>query len=314
MSTQRRIFLFLFLAFGISWAIAGVGALVGVDTEHPAYVALAASCMLGPALAAIIQWKLIERAPWSALALHPKLIRWRGLVITIFIALCIVPLALLVARAGGEVFHVEAFGNVEVSGDRFSASIQEILAERGVTNVSSATHQLAALPGVIILLVLAFSAVFAAFTVNLPFMLGEELGWRGFLFAATAHWAPAQRIALTGPVWGLWHAPLILLGHNYPDHPYAGIVMMMVFCTVLAVLFDHARLRSNSVWAPCVLHGIINGTAGAFALFSTGGHVLVGSPAGLTGVIAITLIALAILLVDQDYRRTFFTTANVPAS
>jgi len=314
MSDQRRISIFLFLAFGITWAVAGVGAMLGVDTDHPGYVPLAAACMLGPSLAAIIQWKLIERAPWSALGLHPKLIRWRGLLFTILIALCIVPLALLVARVGGHFLHIDAFGQVEVSGESFADSIKAILAERGVSDISSTTQQLAELPGVVILLVLAFSAVFAAFTVNLPFMLGEELGWRGFLFAATAHWSPAQRVALTGPVWGLWHAPLILMGHNYPDHPYAGIVMMMVFCTVLAVLFDHARLRSNSVWAPCVLHGIINGTAGAFALFSSGGHALVGSPAGLTGVIAITLIALAILWIDVDYRRTFFANANVPAS
>ena len=31
-----------------------------------------------------------------------------------------------------------------------------------------------------------------------------------------------------GVIWGFWHAPLILQGHNYPQHPWAGVFMMTV--------------------------------------------------------------------------------------
>lgn len=96
------------------------------------------------------------------------------------------------------------------------------------------------------------------------------------------------------------------MGHNYPGHPYVGVPMMMAFCTLLAVLFDHARSRVNSVWGACVLHGIINGSAGAFTLFAWDGHVLVASPAALSGFIAIGLLIVVVFVFDPRYRRSFF--------
>jgi uncharacterized protein len=151
-------------------------------------------------------------------------------------------------------------------------------------------------------------ASFSAFTVNLPFMLGEELGWRGYLFASTSRWSAAKRVAFTGTVWGIWHAPLILLGHNYPGYPFLGIVLMMVFCTLLAMLFDLSRQRSNSVWGPCVLHGIINGSSGAFVLFAWDGHVLLASPAGVAGLVALLVLCIVVFTFDGSYRRSFFRT------
>ncbi len=302
----RRIRSFLSLAFGITWAIAGAGALVGVDTAHPAYTATAALCMLGPAFAALIQWRLIDRAPWSAVGLHPSRIRWRGLGFTVLLGVCIIPMCLAVVYLFGDRLGMASFGHAEVSGARFAERVADILEERGVTGGLTAMPQVAAMPGGILLLGLLTAAVLAAFTVNLPFMLGEELGWRGYLFAATSAWSPAKRVLFTGPVWGVWHAPLIVMGHNYPGHPVVGILLMVVFCTLLAVLFDHTRTRAGSVWAACVLHGLINGSAGAFMLFAWGGHVLVASPAGIAGAMAIAILCIVVFAVDASYRRIFF--------
>ena len=83
------------------------------------------------------------------------------------------------------------------------------------------------------------------------------------------------------------------------------IPLMMLFCVLLAVPFDHARWRSGSIWAPCILHGIINGSAGGFGLFAWGGHPLVGSPVGLAGFITLALLTIGILVFDGGYRATF---------
>lgn len=57
-------------------------------------------------------------------------------------------------------------------------------------------------------------------TVNLPFMLGEELGWRGFQFEETKLLGFWRSSLLIGVLWGLWHAPVIMMGYNYSGEPY----------------------------------------------------------------------------------------------
>jgi len=100
--------------------------------------------------------------------------------------------------------------------------------------------------------------------INSLFALGEELGWRGFLLprlmaAGMGQW-PA--LAASGAIWGLWHAPIILQGHNYPDHPYLGVLLMTVFCILLGVIFGWLQLASGSVWVPTIAHGALNAIAG----------------------------------------------------
>ncbi|MBL7951486.1 MAG: CPBP family intramembrane metalloprotease [Flavobacteriales bacterium] len=262
--------------------------------------------MFGPAIAALIQWRLSEHAPWSALGLQPARIRWSFMIATVLVGLCITPLTLLVMRLFGDGAGMASFGHVEVSGERFAHSIALLLEEKGIPSAPS-TSLVREWPGALIVIALLLSSVVTAFTVNLPFMLGEELGWRGYLYQAVSNWSPWHRVVLIGPVWGLWHAPLIMMGHNYPGHPLLGIPVMMVFCSLLAILFDWSRARCQSVWGPCVLHGIINGSAGAFMFFAWDGHTLVASLAGSAGFIALLFLCIVVLAFDPGYRRGFFS-------
>lgn len=58
----------------------------------------------------------------------------------------------------------------------------------------------------------------AAF-INLLPALGEELGWRGWLLPKPLPLGTLPALLVSGVIWGLWHAPIILLGYNYPDAP-----------------------------------------------------------------------------------------------
>jgi membrane protease YdiL (CAAX protease family) len=62
----------------------------------------------------------------------------------------------------------------------------------------------------------------AGLTINVIAALGEELGWRGLLLRELSPLGFWRVSLLTGFVWGLWHAPLIVQGHNFPDAPYVG--------------------------------------------------------------------------------------------
>lgn len=304
MIDQRRIASFLLLAFGSTWAIAGIGAYMGIRaTSGLSYMLLAAACMLMPALAAIVQQRLIDRAPWSGLGLSfrgmdPKALAWTAL-----IGVTIIPATLGVLYVLGDTSGLDAFGHVSVTSERMLASLTVVLQQSGKGAMSGTVGSaLAGVPAGVVLVVGLLVAVVAACTGNLPFMLGEELGWRGYLYQATALWPAWKRVLFTGIIWGLWHAPLILMGHNYPEYPIAGIGMMVVFCTLLALLFDWSRTRVKAVWGPCLLHGIINGSAGLFALFAWEGHPLVASPVGLGGFLVLSMLAIAVVAFDGPYR------------
>ncbi len=123
------------------------------------------------------------------------------------------------------------------------------------------------LPPVLVVLLLLMTPLF-----NLVPCLGEEWGWRGYLLPKVAQrmgFLPA--VLLTGLIWGLWHAPIIVAGHNYgmqyPGYPWAGIAAMCAFCIVVGVLLSYITLKARSCWPAVLAHGAINGTASVGLLF-----------------------------------------------
>jgi membrane protease YdiL (CAAX protease family) len=293
MSNASDLRSFLLMAFGISWGIAGLGVLAGVDaTSGNPYMLVASGFMLGPALAAILQVVVIRRRGWRALGLVFTGIRWRAMAWTALCGLLQVPLTLLVCWCFGNMLGAEVFGDVSLTQARVEGSVVAMAEAAGQSgDLARAALGGLQLPGAVWLLLFLVMALVAAVTVNVPAMLGEELGWRGLLFTLLKGWPAWRRIVFTGVVWGLWHAPVIAMGHNYGEHRLMGIPLMVVFCLLLAVVFDRVRVAARSVWAPVLLHGLINGSAGAFALFVQGGHPLVASPAGLAGFVAIAVLA-----------------------
>ncbi len=292
---------YLLLAFGISWTVVAIGWLLGVHAAtDPGYALVAMLCMLGPATAAVITHRTIERRPWGELGLAFKGIRWRGMLYTALLSVGIIPMTLAVSWFMGNVLGMTAFGDVSVTQERMVQRITEGLAASGapagpLTRMLSEVH----LPGIAWMALFQVIVLIAECTVNAPFMLGEELGWRGKLYASWKDAPALRRVSLTGVIWGLWHAPLIAMGHNYPGRPVQGIALMVLFCTLLAVLFDRSRIRSASVWGPVLLHGSINGSAGIYGLFAIGGAPLVASPVGLAGFIALALLGLVALAIDR---------------
>ena len=302
----------MLLAFGSTWTIAGIGGFMGVRANAGLpYLALAGACMLMPALSAIVQQRLIDRAPWAGLGLIVRGVNWKLMAATALVGVAIVPVIFLVMFVLGDGFGIDAFGHARVTTEQMVSGLQSLMEQAGQSGKSSSLmDQIARVPGWLVLVVGLLAAVLAACTVNLPFMLGEELGWRGYLYQATGEWPLLKRVLFTGVVWGLWHAPLILMGHNYPNHPIAGIGLMVVFCTLLAFLFDWSRTRTHAVWGPCVLHGIINGSAGLFAVFAWGGHPLVASPVGVAGFVGLAVLVLVVFVFDGAYRRRLVGTSG----
>jgi membrane protease YdiL (CAAX protease family) len=307
MNVPSKALWYIALAYGFSWAVSGAGIAMGVTTASGlAYMLVAGITMLGPAIAALVLQRFRDRAPLTELGLGFTGTKWSVVGLTVLLGVLIMPGLLLVLEVLGDGAGFAGFGEVNMSRDALMNTLRELAGD--VVPTESLERQLALLerfPPLLILGMILGASVLAACSFNLPFMLGEELGWRGYLWLHLKQWSGLRRVLFTGVVWGLWHAPLIAVGHNYPGHPVSGIGMMVLLCVAMALLFDWTRTRSGSIWSSAVLHGIINGSAGASLLFAKGGHPLVGSVAGLAGIITLLILGAAVLAMDGRYRHAF---------
>ena len=146
--------------------------------------------------------------------------------------------------------------------------------------------------------------------VNHILAFGEEFGWRGYLlYKLRSCMSDRKAVLLSGALWGLVHAPLVCFGLNYntgyPGFPLSGILMMVVFATVIGVWFSDLTLRTNSVIAPSIAHGALNAVREAPLFISVMGvNTLLGpKPSGIIGMAGLILLAGIIFIRWESPRR-----------
>lgn len=97
------------------------------------------------------------------------------------------------------------------------------------------------------------------------FVAGEEFGWRGFLqtplierFGITAG------ILLLGAIWGIWHAPVALRGHNLKSDFWAeAFILYPYLCICYSFPLAFLTIKSGSLWPALIFHAT-NNTIGSF--------------------------------------------------
>jgi membrane protease YdiL (CAAX protease family) len=159
---------------------------------------------------------------------------------------------------------------------------------------------------ILVAIQLAFAITLAPF-INVLFTLGEELGWRGFLLPKLMPFGQWKAILLSGAIWGFWHAPTTLLhGYNFPQHPYLGVLVMIVGCTLLGTILSWLYLNTRSPWVAALGHGAVNASPGLALYFLKPGFdtVLGGSILGLAGWIAMALFIAWLILTRRLPVRT----------
>lgn len=100
-------------------------------------------------------------------------------------------------------------------------------------------------------------------TLNSLFALGEELGWRGYLFEALGGKYDLRNVLIVGIIWALWHSTaIVLLGHNYPSVRAGGIPLFILFCIALSLPMLKLTRDSGSVLPAVSLYGCLNAVWG----------------------------------------------------
>jgi membrane protease YdiL (CAAX protease family) len=134
--------------------------------------------------------------------------------------------------------------------------------------------------------------------IGLLLAFGEEYGWRGYLQGELVKLGRVKGVLLVGVVWGVWHAPVIAMGHNYgleyPGFPWAGMLMMVVFTFFIGIFLAWAALRGRSVWPAVIGHASINGIAALGTLLAKGepSPLLGPMPVGIIGMAGFILVGL----------------------
>ncbi len=296
---RKRLMIYLALCFGVAWLAAAVIYLTGGITDSLclvpgtqvtlALVLMAGVVMMAPTFANILT-RIVTREGKHKLLLRPgtkarPLLYWLlGWFLTAFLILL-----------GGLLFFVlfPAYYDADHVG------IQRMI-------VQQALSQGIAIPQVSGWVVLAggiLQAVLFAPILNGLFTYGEEFGWRGYLLPKLMPLGGRKAVLLSGVIWGIWHAPLIAMGHNYgtnyAGYPWLGILMMTIFCMSFGCFVSWLTLKEGSIWPAVIAHAVLNGLAGISLLLlaSPSTPILGPLPVNLIGGLPFLAVAILLLLI-----------------
>lgn len=249
MLKRKSLTWFLIITFVFSWTLfLAPLALGGMDStsKQLATGGLWALGMWGPGIAAIIVTLFVEKKPFSSLRLNTlgakRFYLWAWLL----------PIALTII--GGLVTLLFGMARLDLNFTMIRTAMESAAGGgEAPANIIVASQ---------VLLALTLAPLF-----NMLFTMGEELGWRGYLLPQLMPLGQWKAMLFSGLIWGVWHAPAIVQGHNYPGYPVPGVFMMIVFCVLLGIIFSWMYLNTKSPWVAALAHGSVNAVAGLPVMF-----------------------------------------------
>lgn len=265
----RSVAEFLLLTFAISWGGVTVLVFAGFDLGSGAGQGIGTIIFMGgPAIAAIALLGLRGKSIRRGTGLYLGRLRWIAVAWMAPVGLTAVMIAV----------------GLLLPDTTLTTEYPAFLLELGLTE-GDAVEAIADMEGTgvpVVVLLVGFGLVLGG-TIFALAALGEELGWRGLLLTELAPLGFWKLSLWTGLVWGIWHAPLILIGLQFPDDPVVGVFSMTGATVAWAPIYTYLTVRAQSVLAATFLHGSF--FIGVFtSVFLAGGSELVSSPFGVVGI------------------------------
>ena len=284
----RRILIFLGITFALTWGYCFLILYPAINGESlsgvPSIVAqlMTAACMFFPAIGVVLT-RLVTGEGFKNAWLKPNL---KGNLKTYLLA-WFGPAVLTFAGMG--IYFLLFPEKLDLSFGYFTATLE----------AAGAPMETLPIPIGLLFLIQCVQAFFLAPVLNFVTCFGEEWGWRGYLLPKMDQQLPRLPMLLvTGIIWGLWHAPLTAIGHNYgigyAGFPFTGIGMMCLFCIVLGIFLSYVTLKTKSCIPAILAHGAINGIAAIGVYLTTdGGNPFVGpAPTGIIGMIPFIIVGI----------------------
>ena len=114
---------------------------------------------------------------------------------------------------------------------------------------------------------------------NMFLAIGEEAGWRGFLYPElNKRFGRIPTWLIGGFIWAVFHFPVMLIagyeyGKDYVGAPVLGLITFTVFCITLGALHEIIYDKTRCIWFPALLHGSINAAITLYRMVLDGSRI-----------------------------------------
>ena len=250
---KKKVIKFVVITYLIAWTIQIAVSLYKVNnpgmTGTTVFQMGLAVCMFAPLVAA-----LISKASFKGMGWKPKFkgnIGW-----LFFAAYGVIP----VVAAGAALFFVIFPDFFDTTGSYYIAATEsagvDIAEELAKAGMSIQTYTLVSMAALI----------YAPF-INIITAIGEEVGWRGFLYPElNKKFNRPVAWIIGGSIWAAFHFPAMLIGGyeyglDYFGSPWLGLITFTVFCIALGALEEIVYSKTKCIWYAALIHGSINAAA-----------------------------------------------------
>lgn len=306
---KKKVIKFIALALGMSWLIQIIVCLISRNIEGYAGILIfqvgMMVVMFTPLIASIIAKTGVKSIGWK-----PRL---KGKVKWIFFA---VFLPVIFTFSGFVIFFMiwpDLFG---FDGSFMLKAVES--AGMDPVEYKQALEQSGMTMQMMSLITVLQCVTYAPF-LNMFLAVGEEAGWRGFLYPELKKkFSRPVTWIIGGAIWASFHFPSMLLagyeyGTDYIGAPVLGLAAFTLTCIVWGMFHEIIYDKTKCIWIPALLHGSINAAATLYQLVLNAQHeeeiarLLIFGPAphGLVSIIPTLIIAvvMAVIVLKEDKKK-----------
>lgn len=276
---------FLFFTFLIAWILQGIAIYYAYQGGLIMFQMVTAVSMFAPLLGVLLSGYPLSKIGWEPVFSG----NWKYLLMAWF-------LPAILTAVGAVLYFLVFPSHLDLTG-------QYLVAQGGTEIITQLEKQGISIP--LYLLISSASALTYAPVLNTFLAVGEESGWRGFLYPKLKdYYGKTKGSILGGVIWGIWHWPLIAFagyeyGTGYIGAPITGMLIFCIFTISLGIICDYLYEKTKCIWYPSLFHGAINAAATipiVFCIVNRGSAVLLGPvPNGLISGIGFLIAAWLIL-------------------
>lgn len=150
-------------------------------------------------------------------------------------------------------------------------------------------------------LLVIFGTIVSLIINSITKILGEEIGWRGYLLPKLQSIGIEKALFVSSFIWGLFHlAPILFSGQYHSDTNFLLFIPLFMLNVILAGVFiGYLRIISGSIWPAVIAHGMHNLTWAYGSMYTTNAEPIVTYLTGDVGILGVAFYFILYLIIRK---------------